>query len=482
MRHKTAKRGRKAATAKPAAPAPEVYVTKSPLDLLLSYQRRYHNDDARWKAWLKARQIGGSFTATAEPVVDCFTAEQAKKKVDWVFFSAGERQALELLAKAKEWTEAFQLSIDDLVEDRESSEALLKSATVSFPNGSRIISLPANPNTARGYSANMLFDEFAFLEDSDAMWRATFPIVSNELKGKLKLRVISTPNGKDNKFHEIVTANKRFSVHKTTIHDAKAGGLPVDIEALREALADPDGWAQEFECEFIDAAAVLLPYDLIALNESVDASVVMPPEYWETRSQFPFDLGIDFGRKKNLTVAWGAEAVADLQVTKEVLALRNMPTPQQVEILRPRIRKARRVCLDYTGPGVGLGDYLAQEFGEWNPAEHKFGKVELCTFSNPLKNEVFSKLRMKFEVRGWRIPISRIIREDLHSVHRVTTAAGNVAYRAPMTDDGHADHATALALCTRAAAEGPNGIIDLSGIRIGANRIGRRFTPRRLRT
>ncbi len=483
MSERRAKRARKTAVATRAAapaPTPEVHVAASPLDLMLSYQRRYHEDGARWKAWLKSRQIGGSFTATAEPVVDCFAAAQAGRKVDWIFFSAGERQALELLEKAKQWTETFKLAIADLVEDRDTTEALLKSATVTFPGGSRIISLPANPNTARGYSGHMLFDEFAFLEQPDAMWRATFPIVTNPLKGQLKCRVISTPNGKDNKFYEIVTGNKRFSVHKTTIHDAKAGGLPVDIDELREALGDPDGWAQEYECEFIDAAAVLLPYELIALNESVEATLAVPPEYWHTRSQFPLDLGIDFGRKKNLTVCWGAEAIADLQVTKEVLALRNMPTPHQVEILRPRIAKARRVCLDYTGPGIGLGDYLVEEFGEWKPEEHRLGKVELCTFSNPFKNEIFAKLRMKMEARGWRIPASRVVREDLHSVHRVTTAAGNVSYRAPMTEDGHADHATALALCTRAAAEGPNGIVDPSVIRIGGSRIGRRFTPRRL--
>jgi hypothetical protein len=83
------------------------------------------------------------------------------------------------------------------------------------------------------------------------------------------------------------------------------------------------------------------------------------------------------------------------------------PTPEQVERLRPRLRKVRRVCLDYTGPGVGLGDYLAKEFGEYDPARHKFGKIELCHFSNTLKLEIFSKLRMAFEKRGLRVPVSR---------------------------------------------------------------------------
>jgi hypothetical protein len=76
----------------------------------------------------------------------------------------------------------------------------------------------------------------------------------------------------------------------------------------------------------------------------------------------------------------------------------------------------------YTGPGVGLGDYLAKEFGEYDPARHKFGKIKLCHFSNTLKLEIFSKLRMAFGKRGLRVSVNRVIREDLHSLNRVSTA------------------------------------------------------------
>jgi phage FluMu gp28-like protein len=80
----------------------------------------------------------------------------------------------------------------------------------------------------------------------------------------------------------------------------------------------------------------------------------------------------------------------------------------------------------------------------------QFGKIELCTFTNPLKVEIFSKLRMAFEQRRCRIPISRAVREDLHSVQRMTTLSGNITYRAPHTEDGHADRCTAKALAHRA--------------------------------
>jgi hypothetical protein len=36
----------------------------------------------------------------------------------------------------------------------------------------------------------------------------------------------------------------------------------------------------------------------------------------------------------------------------------------------------------FTVSSQALGDYLVKEFGEWNPTQHKFGKIELCAFSN----------------------------------------------------------------------------------------------------
>jgi len=42
-------------------------------------------------------------------------------------------------------------------------------AEMRWPNGSRLQAIPANPATVRGYSANLFLDEFAFLENPDAI-------------------------------------------------------------------------------------------------------------------------------------------------------------------------------------------------------------------------------------------------------------------------------------------------------------------------
>ena len=179
--------------------------------------------------------------------------------------------------------------------ERALGEALLKQAEIKFANGARIIAIPANPSTARGYSANVILDEVRLYdEDPDAIWAAMFPSLTNPLagtftqrvqalaKGKkvegirrdMKIRVVSTFNGRDNKFFDLWDKREAngYSGHLETIHDAIQDGLPINAETLRQGLDDADAWAQEYECQPTDTSAVLLPYDLIAQGESAEAT------------------------------------------------------------------------------------------------------------------------------------------------------------------------------------------------------------------
>ncbi len=469
---------------------------------LFAYQRDWVNDDSRWKFGLMSRQVGKDFSCAFEGIRHCSQAEFKRDKTDWLIAAPSERQSLESLQKWRDWAGVFELALEDYEEKRPGGgESVLTSATIRFRHGSRVIAVPGKPETVRGYSANMVLTEFAFFEDTEATWRAIVPTITSPLRGgEKKVRLITTPNGIGNKAHDLwvknyvgeklkVESGKRkggghppppkamagrednletsafylqpsdlspvWSCHFVDIYMAVRGGLGIDVAKLRAGLDDPDGWAQEFECRFSDTQAVLLPYDLMAGCESSEATAVVAPVFWKGRHSFPLVLGIDFGRHRDLSVAWSLSQLGETLQTVEVLELDRMSTPAQVDMLRPRIQQARRVCLDYTGAGIGLGDYLVKEFGEWNEGQHKFGKIELCAFSNAFKVEVFSKLRMAFERRGVRVPVNRAIREDLHSVNRVTSSNGQVSYRAAHTPDGHADRCTALALAVRAGSDVP---------------------------
>ena len=151
-----------------------------------------------------------------------------------------------------------------------------------------------------------------------------------------------------------------------------------------------------------------------------------------------------------------------LFLTREVLILRNASTPEQLEALTPRINLARRVCLDYTGPGIGLGDFLHRHLGS---------RLELCPFTSSFKAELFPRLAAAFESRQLLIPISRDIREDLHSIYRIISNNGQISYRASHSPDGHSDRCTALALALRAAESAPAVAC--------ASSVGRKFRMRR---
>lgn len=459
----------------------------SPRDILLQYQRTWSDDMARFKAGVWSRQTGKDFSSADEIVKDCLQ----RKKTQWLIGAPSERQSLETLAKCREWSEAYKLAITDQLTINESNDpgALLKSSEIIFANGSRVVAVPGRPDTVRGFSANVLLTEFAFFEDDEATWRAILPSITNPLRGgEKKMRVISTPNGKQGRFFKIVDENllnpqpgrkMSWAVHKVTIHDAVRMGLPVDIDQLREGMDDAEGFAQEFECEFLDSSNVLLPYDIIALAESADAQEFADPSFWDVRSGNPVYLGIDFGRTNDPTICWALEQVGDVFITREVLVLKGVSTPMQQQILLTRIKRASRVCFDYTGPGIGLGDYLVDDgkgggFGEYDPEAHKFGKIELCTFTVGFKREIFPKLRRAFEAPvKLRIPISKTVREDLHEMRQIVRN-GEYTYAAPRTAEGHSDRCTALALAKRAAGGGAGRFVHKSIVRKQGSR-GRRM-------
>ena len=424
---------------------------KALFKLMLPYQQRWVADTSRFKIWLKSRQIGGSLGTAFEAVASCVD----KPNTDWVVLSAGQRQSEEWMLKGNRVARVVSDAMDLPKPDCRTSE-------VRFTNGSRILALPANPDTVRGYSANLVLDEFAFHERPDRIYEAIYPAISNPLRGELKLRIISTPAGRNSKFFEIWNKSEElnFVRHKTTIHSAIEEGLPMDIEALKTGLDDPEAWEQEYECEFVDATNVLLPYTLI--DECVSDEATQDCE--EQNGNAVRFVGIDIGRKHDLTVAWTLEKVGDVMWTREVLVLRNTPYHLQEELLSDRINRATHAAIDSTGIGNAISESLAKRFAF---------KLEECTFTQGLKAKIFPGLRRAFQERGLRVPRDRAIREDLHSVNELTTPGGNKQYRAVRRSDGHADRCTALALANYAALlnQGSGAIQETDNIMLGRARL-----------
>ncbi len=421
-----------------------------PLITFYPYQRRWQTDQSRFKIGMFARQSGKTFGTGGEISEDCLRAEIEGRRVRWVILSKGERQAKEAVDESiKPICKAFYIVYNALrgkaapeyseEEFKTGDGVVYKTQEVRFPSGSRITALPANPDTARGYSANVYLDEFAFHDRSRDIWRALFPVIS---KPGLRLRITSTPNGKDNKFHELWTANDViWSRHRVDIHEAVRDGLPRDIDELRAGIADADAWAQEYELQFLDEAQAWLPYDLLLPCEHADAG--KPERYLGG----PVYIGNDIAARGDLWVAWVFELVGDVLWTREVSTLRRESfAAHDAELDRLfRRYKVARLAMDQTGMGEKPVEDAKRRYGSW--------RVEGVLFNPARKLDMATHAKQRFEDRLVRIPAGDIdIRADLHKIRKIIGPTGAPRLVADRDSQGHADRAWACFLGAAAAA------------------------------
>jgi len=437
---------------------------------LYGYQKKWILDTSRWKIGMWTRQGGKSFGTSLEAVDNC-----CEKRTKWVLLSAGERQSKELMQKVQMHARAYGKACEVLEEDFVIEDKKFKQLEVNFPNLSRIIGLPANPGTARGHTAHILLDEFAFHKKSREIWTSMFPTVTRGFN----IRIISTPQGRKNKFYELHN-NKGYSHHKVTIYDAIAQGLilknddgsPCTPEELREVLADDEAWGQEYMCEFVDEATAFLSYDLISTVEDgtinpepewvervVARATAHHEEYLKTKKEIAWDAsdilrdcqfselyaGFDVARKKDFSIIWLDDLTESRLKARAVIKMDGTPFFVQKRVLWAVFAHPafRRGCIDCTGIGAQIAEEAVERFGA--------SKVEGVTFSTGNKEALAGGLKSNFEDMGSEIPVDTRIRESLHSVKRYATATGHFRFDAERSDEtGHADHFWAKSLAVQA--------------------------------
>lgn len=423
------------------------------------YQRRWFMDRSRFKIGMFARQTGKTFTTSLELVDDSFETEAAGGRARWVILSRGERQAREAMEEGvKKHARAYNLALTELEYGFRGEDGTLYNALeVTLPGGSRITALPANPDTARGFSANVFLDEFAFHKDSRAIWGALFPVIS---KPGLKLRITSTPNGKGNKFYDLMTATDTvWSRHTVDIYEAVKGGLERDIEMLRAGISDPDLWAQEYELKWLDEASAWLSYELISGVES-DACILgelsggtgtVSPAY----QGGPCYIGVDIAARNDLFVIWVLEQVGDVLWTREIIERRRIKFAEQDWLLDEVFRRYRvlRDCMDQTGMG--------EKPVEDAQRRHGTSRVEGVLFTAANKLSMATIGKEAFEDRRVRIPEGRpLLRADLHSLKKESGPTGTPRF--VVEDEGQSSHADRAWACFLAlsAAKNPGVSID----------------------
>jgi phage FluMu gp28-like protein len=376
----------------------------------------------------------------------------------------------ELCALMRTAFEKVNLSADDKLENMRMEVRV----TLSRKTG-RIIVLAANPRTARGFSGDLILDEFAFHEDSAAIWDAAEPIMSSN--PDYLCRVASTGNGRFNMFYRMASESSPYLVSRIRRSEAWRMGVKIYDPATRRemtpdearaAALDKASYDQNYECAFNDENMALLTNGLIAACEypaSGTAQCHICSQDWSPEAlallracHGPLGIGLDVGRTRDITVVTVGEKVGGVLLARAILRLSAMRLPQQLDRLRPILNMPNfgRLCGDATGLGLGLIEFAQEHCGAYRVEAVQFASRERRTVQgieqgdSALVTELMAlDLLELFEKRAIRIPCEMPLRESLQKPERVTTAGG-VRIAATRDASGHADEFWSLALLARA--------------------------------
>ncbi len=436
------------------------------LEYFTEYQRAWIRDESPMKLAEKSRRIGWTYATT-------FRRVRRALKVPGLPCWISTRDlttAKEFVRDCGRWCRLANVVAKGL--DGENVEVVgpgdITAQVIEFPNGSRIHILTSNPDALAGKGGDVVLDEFALHKDQTLLWQVALPTAS---VWGFQVEVISTHRGKNtlfNKFCEdaksrnkmgwsfysvnIVQACEQGLIARINAETAKRGRAPTTAEEFiatqRARCATEQQWMQEFMCVPQDDMGSLLTYEMLTACE-------MPWEDIRKRAARPavgpVYLGMDIGRKHDLSVIWMVEQLGPMAMTRAIHVMEKAPFHVQLDAVNRAIEEhnVRRACIDANGIGAMIAEEAARKWGEW--------RVEQVQITAPVKEELAMGMLRAFQDKAFRIPDDYDVREDLHKVEKQVTAAGHVRYVAASDEDGHADRffGAALALYARGKAEGP---------------------------
>jgi phage FluMu gp28-like protein len=351
----------------------------------------------------------------------------------------------------------------------------------------RIKVLAANPRTARGFSGDLILDEFAFHEDSNAIWEAAEPILSSN--PEFLCRIASTGNGKHNMFYRMAAGTgpddgriflsaAGFNVSRVTRTEAWKRGVkvydpntrkPITPDEARRKALDKRAYDQNYECRFNDENMALLTAALIQQAEREGIPVddqawgpVSMARMWRAEGELFF--GQDVGRNRDLSVIAVLEKSGQ---TKRIIAMLRMagmrlPDQQKQLDLVAALPKFRRGEIDMTGIGLGLCEYAQEKWGT-----DRIGGVNFSS-TEPINEHIRAEGRKAetakvteimatdllacFEERSIELHVEMDADslDDLRKPEKIVSPGGRVSIAAVRDEVGHADHFWAIALAIRA--------------------------------
>jgi hypothetical protein len=354
--------------------------------------------------------------------------------------------------------------------------ATYSSTRIELANGSRILALPSQPQTIRGYAADLVvIDEAAYVDD--AIWDAVFPML-NAAEGGGHLWMMSTPFRPAGFFY-------RFWMEKNddwVRFQVKAPDCPrISAAMIAEAKRTFTGaeFAREYLCEFAQAATAPYPQELLR-----SCVVTHLPDFLTTAAKYPLlaapyrarphdFMGVDFGKEQDPSAIVIVEFVMEPRGTVDAatraplfdcgLVVRHIESPplgtdfldvgaRALQLARhPRLQGHCTIVADANGPGNPV-EYMERPpltapliavkttSGQAMRKEGKYYHVSKSVLMDRLEYA----LRMK-KVRIQQLPLTEPLLRELTLLEREERSSGNAVFHTPSARV-HDDLAMALAM------------------------------------
>ena len=462
---------------------------EAPEGILLPYQKRWIADKSEYKIAEKGRRTGLTWAEAADAAMAAGAARSAGG-CNHSYVGSDKEMAREFIDAAAMWAREFDIAASAVRESvlRDGDRDIMV-FRIDFDSGHHIQALSSNPSNLRGRKGNVTIDEAAFQPSLLEVVKAAAALT---MWGG-KVRVISTHNGDDSEFNELLidarSGRNDYSVHRIPLDEACEQGLyrricemrgiewSPEAEAawkarLRRNSGSAEAAAEEYDCVPRRGGGAWLPLALIescmapapVLRFEGSARFNALPERFresETREWLERELdpllerldperrhclGEDFGRDIDLTVLAPLEVGLDMKRRCPFLVeLRSTPFRQQEQILfhlcdgLPRLGALK---LD----ARGNGQYLAEQAG------YRYGaRVEAVMLTQAWYLEHMPPFKAAFEDSTIEIPRDDDVASDLRALQLVKGIPRLPEGRTGSAGDRHGDAAIALAMAHAAA-------------------------------
>lgn len=226
--------------------------------VLLPYQQAWIADKSPLKIAEKSRRIGLTWAEAADATLECASDRSAGGQNTY-YLGYNKDMTVEFIQACAMWARVYDLAAADVEEGIwEDGDKHIQTYIIRFPkSGFRIEALTSRPSNLRGRQGRVIFDEAAFHDALRELLKAALALL---IWGGC-VRVISTHDGDDNPFNELIqeirAGRRKGTVHRTTFKEAVAQGLykrvcmrkriPYDVE-------EEKAWVKEVYDFYGDAA------------------------------------------------------------------------------------------------------------------------------------------------------------------------------------------------------------------------------------